>query len=263
MTTKTNQAQYELNRLTAKISALSSGELRKYDYLTGEDLGYRPSVLEQTKFDYSPLGKVFNKGLDDKDDKKEGLLKRLKNIEKNQNVNKNDKNKKTNNESELSIYSSDVVHMGGIDILGSKDETQTSYLKDDLEVFFLGYTGIFDSDLKKCFENIASEEKIIYIDYELLSREITTPSKKTVSFLQKHGNLYDFLTNVLKNKSLNNVRLLQLRLLDDLMNGFNVYKKVKGANSATDLYLYLLGNPRRTVCYLLLNTPTDKNNKEI
>ena len=45
-------------------------------------MGYRPSVLEQTKFDYSPLGKVFNKGLDDKDDKKEGLLKRLNNIEK-------------------------------------------------------------------------------------------------------------------------------------------------------------------------------------
>ena len=78
---KANQAQYDLDRLTAKISGLPSGELRKYEYLTGEDLGYRPSVLEQTKFDYSPLGKVFNKGLDDNDDKKEGLLKRLKNIE--------------------------------------------------------------------------------------------------------------------------------------------------------------------------------------
>ena len=61
---------------------MSSGEWRKYEYLTGEDLVYRPSVLEQTKFDYSSLGKVFNKGLDDKDYKKEGLLKRLKNIEK-------------------------------------------------------------------------------------------------------------------------------------------------------------------------------------
>ena len=48
--------------------------------MTGEDLGYRPSVLEQAKFEYSPLGKIFNKGLD-KDDKKEGLFKRLKNIE--------------------------------------------------------------------------------------------------------------------------------------------------------------------------------------
>ena len=76
---KANQAQYDLDRLTA-ISALSFGELRKYEYLTGEDLGCRPSVLEQTKFDYSPLGKVFNQGLYDKDDKKEGLLKRLENI---------------------------------------------------------------------------------------------------------------------------------------------------------------------------------------
>ena len=104
---KANQAQYDLDRLTAKISALSSGELRKYEYLTGEDLGYRPSVLEQTKFDYSPLGKVFNKGLDDKDDKKEGLLKRLKNIEKSRNINNNDKNKKTNDESELSSVKSE------------------------------------------------------------------------------------------------------------------------------------------------------------
>ena len=102
---KANQAQYDLDRLTAKISALSSGELRKYEYLAGEDLGYRPSAIEQTKFDYSPLGKVFNKGLDDKDDKK-GLLKRLKNIEKNQTVNNNDKNKKTNDESEPSSVKS-------------------------------------------------------------------------------------------------------------------------------------------------------------
>ena len=94
---KANQTQYDLDWLAANISALSSGELRKYEYLTVEDLGYRPSVLEQTKSDYSPLGKVFNKGLD-KDDHKEGLLKRL----KNQNVNNNDKNNKTNDESKLS-----------------------------------------------------------------------------------------------------------------------------------------------------------------
>ena len=80
---KANQAQYELDRLTAKISTLPSGELRKYVYLTGEDLGYRPSVLEQTKFDYSPLIKIFLKGLDDKADQKEELLKRLKTIEDN------------------------------------------------------------------------------------------------------------------------------------------------------------------------------------
>ena len=57
---KANQAQYDLGREAAKISALSSKDLlEKYEYLTGEDLGHRPSVLEKTKFEYSPLGAVL------------------------------------------------------------------------------------------------------------------------------------------------------------------------------------------------------------
>ena len=51
----------------------------KCEYLTGEDLGYKPSVFEQAKFDYSPLGKTFNKGLTE-EDKREGLLKSVKKI---------------------------------------------------------------------------------------------------------------------------------------------------------------------------------------
>ena len=54
-----------------------------YTILTGEDLGLKPSIVEQAKFEYSPLGKIFNKGLDKDEDKNEGLLKRLKNIEDN------------------------------------------------------------------------------------------------------------------------------------------------------------------------------------
>ena len=59
---KANQAQYDLGREAAKISALSSKDLlEKYKYLTGEDLGHRPSVLEKTKFEYSPLGMSLSK----------------------------------------------------------------------------------------------------------------------------------------------------------------------------------------------------------
>ena len=43
---KSNQAQYDLDREVAKISALSSKELDKYEYLVGEDLGYKPGVAE-------------------------------------------------------------------------------------------------------------------------------------------------------------------------------------------------------------------------
>ena len=77
---KANNAQYDLDRMNAEISAYSSGDLPKYKYLTKKDLGYKPDAFEQAKFEYSPLGKVFTHGLD-KSDKNEGLLKRLKNIE--------------------------------------------------------------------------------------------------------------------------------------------------------------------------------------
>ena len=79
-----NEVQYDLDRIAAKTSAFSSNKLEKYEYLTGEDLGLKPSTIEQTKFEYSLLGKILNKGLD-KNDQKEGLFKRLENIkEKNQ-----------------------------------------------------------------------------------------------------------------------------------------------------------------------------------
>ena len=78
-----NEAQYDLDRKAAKISALPSNNLDKYEYLTGADLSLKPSTVEQAKqaIEYSPLGKIFNKGLDKDEDKKEGLLRRLKNIE--------------------------------------------------------------------------------------------------------------------------------------------------------------------------------------
>ena len=75
-----NNAQYNLDRMNAEISAYSSGDLPKCEYLTKKDLGYKLDAFEQAMFEYSPLGKVFTDGLD-KSDRNEGLLKRLKNIE--------------------------------------------------------------------------------------------------------------------------------------------------------------------------------------
>ena len=78
---KASQAQYSLDREAAKLFALSTKELDKYEYLTGEDLGYKPRVLEQAKFEYSPLGKVFNKRLKE-GHKEEGILKKLRSRKK-------------------------------------------------------------------------------------------------------------------------------------------------------------------------------------
>ena len=81
---KQNKRQYNLDRMNADISAYSSGDLPKYEYLTKKDLVYKPDALKKAKFEYSPIGKVFTDGLAKEDkSKKVGLFKRLKNIEDN------------------------------------------------------------------------------------------------------------------------------------------------------------------------------------
>ena len=59
---KDEKLQYDINGEAAKISALSSGKLHKYEYLTGEDIlpSTQQQIIEQTKFTYSPLGKAFD-----------------------------------------------------------------------------------------------------------------------------------------------------------------------------------------------------------
>ena len=60
---KDERLQYNINREAAKISALSSGKLRKYEYLTGEDIlpSNQQQIIEQTKFTYYALDKAFDK----------------------------------------------------------------------------------------------------------------------------------------------------------------------------------------------------------
>ena len=60
---KDEKLQYNINREAAKISALSSGKIHKYEYLTGEDIlpSNQQQIIEKAKFTYSPLGKIFEK----------------------------------------------------------------------------------------------------------------------------------------------------------------------------------------------------------
>ena len=61
---ESNINQYKLDRLNAEISAFSSGDLNKYEFLTRKDLKYKPNALDKARFEFSPLGKTFSTGLD-------------------------------------------------------------------------------------------------------------------------------------------------------------------------------------------------------
>ena len=72
--------QYDINREAAKISALSSGKIHKYEYLTGEDIlpSNQQQMIEQAKFTYSPLGKAFEKQIKTTEDEVKTQLEALK-----------------------------------------------------------------------------------------------------------------------------------------------------------------------------------------
>ena len=79
---ESNINQYKVDRLNAEISAFSSGDLNKYEFLKRMDLNYKPNALDKAKFEFSPLGKTFSTGLDKNVQgyKEEGVIKLLKDI---------------------------------------------------------------------------------------------------------------------------------------------------------------------------------------
>ena len=284
---KTNQAQYDLDRLTAKISALPSGELRKYEYLTGEDLGYRPSVLEQTKFDCSPLGKMFNRGLA-KDDKEKGLFKRLKHIENAQKslINGNNKNKPDsamsklslprifdsisskskdkdedeNEKAERELYLDGIEGMKGLKLPGdSKDEKSQMYLEDNLNKIKNNSPDIYDK-YQRFFKYIANKEKND-VNYKMLSSKVDD-----INFYDRYGTLYNWLNYFPKFIS-EEISIKNKSFLGNLSKGFkleSVYS-TGGKNNTENAFDDLVLNNKKidNVLYKKPNNELSDRNKNI
>ena len=79
---ESNVNQYKVDRINAEISAFSSGDLNKYEFLKRIDLNYKPNALDKARFEFSPLGQTFNTGLDKSAQgyQEEGIIKLLINI---------------------------------------------------------------------------------------------------------------------------------------------------------------------------------------
>ena len=106
---KDEKLQYNINREAAKISALSSGKLHKYEYLTGEDIlrSNQQQIIEQTKFTYSPLGKAFDKQIktvEDQGQKQVDALEKLKPKEKTKPI-----ENKSNNQSKAATIFNELI----------------------------------------------------------------------------------------------------------------------------------------------------------
>ena len=89
---KDEKLQYDINREAAKICALSSGKIDKYEYLTGEETlpSNQQKIIQQTKFTYSPLGKAFEKQVKTIEDQGKKQVKAIQDNKQPANINKDD-----------------------------------------------------------------------------------------------------------------------------------------------------------------------------
>ena len=89
---KDEKLQYDINREAAKISALSSGKIDKYEYLTGEEIlpSNQKQIIQQAKFAYSPLGKALEKQIKTIEDQGKKQVKAIQDNKQLVNINKDD-----------------------------------------------------------------------------------------------------------------------------------------------------------------------------
>ena len=102
---ESNINQYKVDRLNAEISAFSSGDLNKYEFLTRKDLKYKPNAFDKARFEFSPFGQTFSTGLDKTAEgyQEEGVIKLLKDIRDGLRAPGPDDNNDDNNEERVVI----------------------------------------------------------------------------------------------------------------------------------------------------------------
>ena len=104
------KVQYDINREAVKISALSSGKIHKYEYLTGEDIlpSNQQQIIEQAKFTYSPLGKAFEKQIKTIEDQRKKQVDALENLKRKEE--RKPTEGKSNNQSRATIIFNELIN---------------------------------------------------------------------------------------------------------------------------------------------------------
>ena len=183
--------------------------------MAGKVLGCKPGVIEKAKFEYAPVGKVFNKRLDEKDNK-EGLSKRLKNIEgKNENqleeivyqgkrqldmIDKQGKKqlKAINKQEQLLGKKLRVKKKQATNKSGKNGLSKDTY-NDILMTFDINFTNKGENILKK----VATDERMINYDNLFFKQVILVLI--ILIFFKRFDTSYDLLINLLREKKSTNV----------------------------------------------------------
>ena len=216
---KDEKLQYNINREAAKISALSSGKIDKYEYLTGEEIlpSNQQQIIEQAKFTYSPLGKAFEKQTKTIEDQGEKQIKAVKDKDLSKSIEK----AKLDSDDDLAILKQKEIYnelteekkteMKNLDNSVDREKLIYKYKGNTSDADFSEYYGAIDL-INKIKDGDFSLKQAINDQYELKSKlgEIKKgnpkrKSKTNLDVIKNVDNLYNsrqaannFLLNILK-----------------------------------------------------------------
>ena len=193
---KYEKLQYDVNREAAKISALSSGEFNKYEYLTGEEIlpSNKQQIIEQAKFTYSPLGKAFEKQTKSIKDQGEKQIKAIQS-NKQQSISDNDYKDKLLISREIEIFK-DIYNKR----LDKMEELDNKIDYDNLK-YVVEKSGVKKDSVEYDFNKIKGP--ITFLN-DIKEGKISIQEAK-----DKQENYYNYLKKIRKgNKSTNQKRTL-------------------------------------------------------
>ena len=200
---ESNVNQYKVDKMNAEISAFSSGDLNKYEFLTRKDLKYKSNALDKARFQFSPLGQTFSAGLDKTAQgyREEGVMKLLKDIrdslrggarpprpddnnddDNNDDYNNDDNNDDDNNDDNNNDDNNDINNNDD----NNDDKNNDDYIPDDIpdleteEEAAKRISDNYDDIIKNL------KDKILYLEAKLKDSKLSNEEKDKLSNEEKN-----------------------------------------------------------------------------
>ena len=264
---ESNVNQYKVDRMNAEISAFSSGDLIKYEFLIRKDLRYKPNVLDKVRFQFSPLGQTFSIGLDKTAQgyQEEGVMKLLKDIrdslaggvrplgpDDNNDDNNNDNDNHNNNDNDDNDNDDNDDNDNGNDDNDDKDKDKFSEYQEVISSLIeeidnnnkkTNYDNVFINDLNNEISNVKSdgEHYVRLIGYQnetikKLEKELTDRKNLTKNIIDETI------------KIINENKKEHLEYHNKYKNTlFDYIKTLKQLNNAENTYGREIGNLNNTI----------------
>ena len=196
--------QYDINREAAEISALSSGKIHKYEYLTGEDIlpSNQQQIIEQAKFTYSPLGKSFEKQIKTIEDQGKKQVDALENLKLKEETKPTED--KSNNQSKATIIFNELINK-------RKDLMNKLYNSVDYK------------NLK--FKYVGPTEDVSFYEYKDTKELFNAIKNNQIKFNEVKNKQNEFL-NKLNNIKIGNKTIKQKETINNLENFYNSREEV-------------------------------------